>query len=70
MTQKSTLPKTFVFGESDDQHPIGDPLCAEGWCGTDGLPKACSCGGLVHANFGDENEDGYWLFRRCDKGGE
>ena len=36
----------------------------------DGWPKRCSCGGWVHAVFGDENYDGdYWLEKWCDKCG-
>jgi hypothetical protein len=28
------------------------------------------CPGLIHASFGDEMEDGYWLYTRCDVCGE
>ena len=62
---------TFTFGDSDDPHTVGDPECGAGWCGGTGYPAPCECGGLVHANFGDENTDGdYWIYRRCDRCGE
>lgn len=66
-------PETFdVSGEGLYQHTIGDTECGEGWCGVD-YPKPCEydCGGLVHADFGDENADGdYWLYTKCDECGE
>ena len=48
------------------QHPIGDTNCPHCW--TD-FPKKCVCGGLIHAEFGDDTDDGYWLFHRCEKCG-
>lgn len=53
-------------------HIKGDKECTEGWCGgLSGYPKVCSCGGLIHADFGDENGDGdYWLYTKCDTCGE
>ena len=63
--------KTFQVGDLDYQHRIGDPKCDEGWCG-DGFPHPHEdCGGLIHADFGDEDSDcDYWLYRKCDKCGE
>lgn len=58
-----------VSGEGVYKHLIGNRACEEGWCGN-GHPKICDCGGLVHADFGDENADGdYWLHTKCDKCG-
>ncbi len=64
--------KTFdVSGEGIYQHKIGDAECREGWCdGGRNYPCPCECGGLIHADFGDENWDGYWLHTKCDKCGE
>jgi hypothetical protein len=65
--------ETFDFGDRlGNEHRIGDPDCDAGWCGRN-YPKPCDregCGGLVHANFGDENYDGYWLYTKCDRCGE
>lgn len=72
-TETDDQPVTFdVSGEGLYQHEIGDEACCEGWCaGRSGAyPKPCACGGLIHADFGDENEDGYWLYTKCDKCGE
>jgi hypothetical protein len=53
-----------------NQHKVGNKECTEGWCGSKGLPAKCSCGGLIHAEFGDEDADGdYWLMKMCDKCG-
>ena len=52
------------------EHCIGDSDCEIGWCGNE-YPKKCSCGGLIHADFGDEDCDGdYWLYTKCDKCGK
>ena len=58
--------------EDFSDHIIGNIKCKEGWCGElTGYPIKCKCGGLIHAEFGDENYDGdYWLYLRCDKCGE
>jgi hypothetical protein len=64
---------TLVFGEDEDPHRVGDPDCDQGWCGSLGWPMPCEqpgCPGLVHANFGDESYDGYWLYTKCDVCGE
>jgi len=55
-----------VSGEGLYRHIIGDKDCNKGWCGNGmGYPKRCSCGGLIHADFGDENIDcNYWLYTR------
>jgi hypothetical protein len=60
---------TFVFDANDGddpeyEHRVGDFGCKEGWCGgiVTRFPQPCErdgCGGLVHANFGDEEYDGY-----------
>ena len=77
MTEPAATPETFDFGEHlGHQHRIGDPNCDEGWCSGQGFsyPKPCEttdgCPGLVHANFGDESWDGYWLYTKCDVCGE
>jgi hypothetical protein len=58
---------TFTLGEHLYEHRIGDATCTAGWCGSD-YPRPCSCGGLVHADFGDEDRDGdYWLYTACDR---
>lgn len=64
--------KTFVFLDSDSAHSVGKSECRSGWCGLE-YPKSCQrseCDGLVHANFGDEDTEGYWLYTACDKCGE
>ena len=67
----------FTFGDSDEPHGVGDSECTSGWCQGGGgghYPTPCDnegCGGLIHANFGDEQFDGdYWLYTRCDRCGE
>lgn len=53
------------------EHIRGNKECTEGWCSSSEYPKECECGGLIHADFGDENADGdYWLYTKCDKCGE
>ena len=63
-----------VSGEGVYEHKVGDVGCCESWCGpgvVDFYPKKCSCGGLIHADFGDDYDDGdYWLYTKCDKCGE
>lgn len=49
-------------------HIIGNKDCEEGWCGN-WYPIKCDCGGLIHADFGDESWDGYWLYTKCDQCG-
>lgn len=56
--------------EHDDGHPVGNPDCDLCW---EGYPRPCEgdgCDGLVHAVFGDESWDGYFLWTRCDVCGE
>lgn len=55
----------------DYSHVIGNKKCNEGWCNKGShYPIECECGGLIHADFGDENRDGdYWLYTKCDKCG-
>ena len=61
-----------VSGDGLYAHRVGNRQCNEGWCnGGDEYPKPCKCGGLIHADFGDEDEDGgYWLYVKCDKCGQ
>ena len=54
----------------DNKHVVGNAKCQEGWCGTDGYPALCDCGGIIHADFGDESEDGVSVITLCDKCGE
>lgn len=63
--------ETFdVSGEGFYQHEVGNKDCTEGWCG-DRYPVPCECGGLIHADFGDEDRSGdYWLHKKCDRCGE
>lgn len=55
-----------------EKHTVGNEECNEGWCGVAGHPCRCSnCGGLIHAEFGDEDYDGsYWLYLKCDGCGD
>ena len=49
-------------------HEVGNKECKECW---DNYPITCNCGGLIHADFGDENSNGnYWLYYKCDLCGE
>jgi hypothetical protein len=52
-------------------HTVGDATCETEWCngGNGGYPKRCKCGGLIHAAFGDEHYEGYWLYEKCDQCG-
>lgn len=61
-----------VSGEGTYRHEIGNKDCYTGWCGgVSDYPKQCKCGGLIHADFGDEEWDGsYWLYKKCDICGE
>ena len=54
--------------ETDHEHIVGNKQCEEGWCGNE-YPKPCLCGGLIHADFGDDTNDGYWIHTMCDKCG-
>lgn len=76
------IEQTLTVGNSTDEHTVGDEFCAVGWCSGGAVyPKPCeSCSrqedqqgcvaGLVHAEFGDESWDGYWLYTECDCCGE
>lgn len=55
------------FTLDGEPHPVGSD-CDECW--GDSYPKTCECGGNIHAVFGDENWDGYWLYTKCDRCGE
>jgi hypothetical protein len=68
--QEDNRPTFDVSNEGVDQHVIGNKFCTEGWCGST-YPIPCQCGGLIHADFGDEDREGnYWLILRCDRCGE
>lgn len=69
---------------ADASQPVMDGWNGAGWehyvgredcpgCWSDAWPVSCEtegCGGLVHAEFEDENYDGdYWLSYRCDRCG-
>lgn len=61
--------QTFdVSGEGLCEHVTGDEHCGEGWCGL-GFPLRCTCGGLIHADFGDDSDEGYWCYEKCDQCG-
>lgn len=55
--------ETFDLPEYSGGHEIGNPKCTQCWSG---YPRPCACGGLIHATFGDEMYEGYWLYYRCD----
>lgn len=56
--------ETFTFGESHEPHEKGNPECPACW---GDYPTPHYCGGLMHAEFGDENWDSYWLYYQCDQ---
>lgn len=69
------MPETITVGEWDAQHPVGDAGCMVGWCaGVYGVfPHPCGrkeCTGLMHAEFFEEDWDGYYLSTKCDVCGE
>jgi len=47
-------------------HKNGDERCPACW---PHYPVKCACGGLVHAEYGDDTDNGYWLAKHCDKCG-
>lgn len=62
----------FSIDEDFSSHIVGNEDCEEGFCGCRcDYPRKCTCGGLIHAEFGDEDADcNFWLYTRCDKCGE
>lgn len=51
----------------EDEHGRSRLGCDACW---KGFPRNCACGGVIHAEFGDEDSDGdYWLLRRCTRCG-
>lgn len=75
MTERLKWSRLRVSGDGP-WHERGDTRCEAGWCSSGsaaGYPKLCrqpGCGGLVHADFGDENSDcEFWLYTRCDRCG-
>lgn len=68
-TTGKSIRRFVVDREVGTLHAVGDFDCKQGWCGDsiNGYPRKCDCGGLVHAEFGDEDWDGdYWLITKCD----
>jgi hypothetical protein len=59
--------KLFVVGEQANHH-AEDPTCPMCW---EEYPERCSCGGLLHAAGGEEEDsDGNVLLTtRCDRCG-
>ncbi len=52
----------FPYGGQDSNH-ADEGECSACWSG---FPCPCKCGGMIHAEFGDENYDGdFWLERIC-----
>ena len=56
-------PKPFIVGEYAEHEP-GDKDCGDCW---KMYPLPCDCGGLVHAAFFEEMQDGYLLSYACDR---
>jgi len=57
----------FEYPMESDMHNIGDPKCDGCW---KVWPRECECGGLVHAEFGEQlTYDSYSLVIQCDKCG-
>ena len=61
--------QTILVSEYGNPHIVGDESCTVGWCdGGRTYPARCDCGGLIHADFGDESSDGdFWLYLKCDR---
>ncbi len=61
-----------ISGDGLHEHRVGDTKCCQGWCcgGTNRYPAPCKCGGLIHADFGDEGPSGWWLRIKCDRCGD
>ena len=58
-----------ISHEGEENHGIGDERCDECWPRY--YPRQCACGGLIHAEFGDEDYEGdYWVYRKCDQCGD
>lgn len=63
---KGKLGRPFAtFEVNGYDHQKNNPECPACWRG---FPVPCECGGLIHAEFGDENANGdYYLIYRCSK---
>ncbi|MFH1226783.1 MAG: hypothetical protein V1701_02630 [Planctomycetota bacterium] len=48
------------------EHKVVNGECNQCWITT---PLKCDCGGIVHTQFGDDTQDGYWLLHKCEKCG-
>ncbi len=60
---------TGLFAVAEEMtHHIGDPQCPQCW---EEYPQPCSCGGLMHAAGGSEEDaDGnVLLLMKCDRCG-
>ncbi len=59
--------------QGGEPHIVGDTDCDAGWCGMYDYPKPCpNCGGLIHADFGEEygpDNEYYYVLTKCDKCG-
>ena len=55
-----------VTDDSPYEHDVGNENCKSGWCGGWDFPKRCKCGGLIHADFCDEDYDNVYLNYKCD----
>lgn len=58
--------RTFALDGND--HQAGCDDCDSCWGGYPRQHEECT--GLMHASFGDESYDGYWLYTLCDVCGE
>lgn len=62
-----------VYENSIWEHSVGNQYCYCGWCsaGGSGYPIQCNCGGLIHADYVDCDEDNNnRLMFKCDKCGK
>ena len=71
-SQGAIMSTIDVSGYGYYEHEVGNKNCREGWREkSSGFPKQCFCGGLIHADFGDEDQNcNYLLHKKCDKCGD
>ena len=64
--------ETFRVSSLGREHVVCDEKCNVEWCdGGTTYPKKCKCGGLIHAEFGDEDSDcNYYIIMKCDTCGD
>lgn len=61
-------PTFGIYYDGWTEHDAHNSDCSSCWSG---FPKLCAnCGGLVHAQFGEESRDGYTLIKKCDGCGD